>query len=278
MIDVAIIGAGELGGSVAHVLARRQIVGRIQLIDPAGQIAAGKALDIMQTGPIEHFSTPVVGSTDISRVASAALIIVADQATPPQGADDLLILRQLSQIASRAVVLYAGAHARELVERGVRELRYARERLIGSAPEALAASIRALVALQTNGSVRDVALTVLGVPPAHAIVNWDDATIGGFAATRLLDEPTLRRLSAQVAPLWPPGPHVLAHAASEAVAAICGVSRRTISCFVGPDDSAGRRTRSVALPVRLGLSGIITVDVPTLSVAGQTALDNAMLL
>ncbi len=84
----------------------------------------------------------------------------------------------------------------------------ARERLIGSAPEALAASVRALVALQTNGSVRDVALTVLGVPPAHAVVNWDDATIGGFAATRVLDEPTLRRLSAQVAPLWPPGPHV----------------------------------------------------------------------
>jgi malate dehydrogenase len=278
MIDVAIIGAGELGGSLAHVLARREIVGRIHLIDTAGQIAAGKALDIMQSGPIERFGTPVGGGTDISRVASAALVIVADQARPQPDTDDLLILKQLSQVASQAVVLCAGANARELVERGVRDLRYARERLIGSAPEALAASVRALVALQTNGSVRDVALTVLGVPPAHAIVNWDDATIGGFAATRMLDEPTLRRLAAQVAPLWPPGPHALAHAASEAVAAICGVSRRAISCFVGPDDRAGRRTRSVALPVRLGLTGVTTVDLPTLTVAAQIALDNAMLL
>ncbi len=278
MIDVAILGAGELGGSLAHVLARREIVRRIQLIDPAGQVAAGKALDIMQTGPVERFSTRLDGTTDISRVAGVQLVVIADQARPAQGADDLLPLTQISQLASRALVLCAGADGRTLVERGVRELGYRRDRLLGTAPEALAASLRALVALQTNGSVRDVALTVLGHPPAHAVVNWDDATIGGFGLTGVLDEPSLRRLSAQVGPLWPPGPHALAHAAVEAVAAICGISRRTLSCFIAPDDSSGRRTRAVALPVRLGPDGVSGVAVPTLSVATQTALDNAQLL
>ncbi len=278
MIDVAILGAGELGGSLAHVLAQREIVRRIQLIDPAGQVAAGKALDIMQTGPVERFTTRLDGTTDISRVAGAHLVIVADQAKPAQGADDLLPLRQISQLASRALVLCAGADGRTLVERGVRELGYRRERLVGSAPEALAASLRALVALQTNGSVRDVSLTVLGHPPAHAVVNWDDATVGGFNLTQVLDEPTLRRLSAQVGPLWPPGPHALAHAAVEAVASICGISRRSLSCFVAPDDTSGRRTRAVALPVRLGPDGVSRIELPTLSVATQTALDNAQLL
>jgi malate dehydrogenase len=278
MIDVAILGAGELGGSLAHVLARREIVRRIQLIDPAGQVAAGKALDIMQAGPVEGFGTPVTGSTDLSRVAGAALVVIADPASPQQNADDLQVLRQIAQLASRALVLCAGAGGRTLVERGVRELHYGRHRLIGSAPEALAAAVRALVALQTNGSVRDVALTVLGHPPAHAVIDWDDATIGGYAARRVLDEPTLRRLSAQVGPLWPPGPHALAHAAAETISAVCGVSRRAISCFVAPDDSAGRRARSVALPVRLGLSGVTSVEEPTLSVAARIALDNAMLL
>src|SRR3954466_5969321 len=263
MIDVAILGAGELGGALAHVLARRGIVRTIQLIDPAGQVAAGKALDIMQAGPVERFSTPVAGGTDITRAAAAGLVVIADQAKP-QAADDLLILRQIAQLASRALVVCAGPDGRTLVERGVRELGYQRERLIGSAPEALAAAVRALVALQTDGSVRDVALAVLGVPPLHTVVNWDDATIGGFAATRVLDEPTLRRLAMQVAPLWPPGPHALAHAAAEAIAAACGVSRRSISCFVAPDDSAGRRTRTIALPVRLAATGISAVDQPTL--------------
>jgi len=277
MIDVAILGAGELGGSLAHVLARREIVRGIQLIDPAGQVAAGKALDIMQTAPVEGFSTRVAGSTDVTRAVAADLVVIADQ-VKPQATDDLLLLRQISQLAARALVVCAGPDGRMLVERGVRELAYRRERLIGSAPEALAASVRALVALQTNGSVRDVALTVLGVPPLNTVVNWDDATIGGFRATHVLDEPTLRRLSAQVALLWPPGPHVLAHAAVETIAAVCGVSRRAISCFIAPDDSAGRRTRAVALPVRLGLTGITSIDQPTLSGAARVALDNAMLL
>jgi malate dehydrogenase len=278
MIDVAILGAGELGGSLAHVLARREIVRRIQLIDPAGQVAAGKALDIMQTGPIERFTTPLHGTTDISRIAGAHLVVIADQARPTPDADDLLPLTRISQLASRALVLCAGANGRTLVERGVRELGYRRERLLGSAPEALASSLRALVALQTNGSVRDVALTVLGHPPAHAVVNWDDATVDGFRLTEVLDVPSRRRLAAQVGPLWPPGPHALAHAAVEAIAAISGISRRALSCFIAPDDSSGRRTRAIALPVRLGPDGVSRIDLPTLSVATQTALDNAQLL
>ena len=278
MMDVAIIGAGELGGSLAHVLARREIVRRIQLIDPSGQIAAGKALDIMQTGPIEGFTTPVAGSTDLSRVAGCALVIVADPGTPQADTDPLLVLTQLKRLAARAVVLCAGVDGRMLVERGVRELQYSRETLIGSAPEALASAIRAVVALQVNGSVRDVVLTVMGTPPANAFVSWEDASIGGCAATRVLDEPTLRKLTSQIPPLWPPGPHALAHSAAEAVAAICGVSRRAVSCFVAPDDSLGQRARVVALPVRLCASGVESLAMPPLSGAAKTALDNAMLL
>ena len=278
MIDVAIVGAGELGGSLAHVLARRDIVRRIQLIDPAGQIAAGKALDIAQSGPVERFTTPILGSTDISRVAGAAVVVLADRARAADPGDPLLTLKQISQLASRAVVVCADASGRDLVERGVRELRYRRERLIGTAPEALAAAVRALVALQVNGSVRDIQLALVGIPPAHAIVNWDDATAAGYRLRQMLAEPTLRKLSAQVAALWPPGPHALAHAATEAIASMCGVSRRTLSCFVAPDDSIGQKTRTVALPVRLGANGVVSVDDPTLDAAARVTLDNARML
>lgn len=277
-MDVAIIGAGELGGSLAHVLARREIVRRIQLIDPSGQIAAGKALDIMQAGPVEGFTTPVAGSTDLSRVAGCGLVVIADQAAPKADADPVLVLTQLQRLASRAVVLCAGADGRTLVERGVKELKYSRERLIGSAPEALSSAMRAIVALQVSGSVRDVVLTVMGVPPANTFVSWEDASIGGCAATRVLDEPTLRKLASQIGPLWPPGPHGLAHAATEAVAAICGVSRRAVSCFVAPDNTLGQRARVVALPVRLCETGVESLELPALSGAAKTALDNAMLL
>jgi malate dehydrogenase len=278
MVDVAILGAGELGGSLAHVLARRDVVRRIQLIDPSGQIAAGKALDIMQSSPVERFTTTVAGTTDLTRVAGCGIVVIADRAKAAESTDPLLTLKQMTRLASRAVIVCADIDGCLLVERAARELQVKRTRIVGSAPEALAASLRALVALRANASVRDVALTVIGAPPAHAVVDWESATIAGYAATRVLDEPHLRRLSAQVGPLWPPGPHALAHAAAEAVGAICGRSRRTVSGFVAPDDSSGRRTRCVALPVRLGTNGIVHVEAPTLSVAARIALDNAMLL
>ena len=48
MREVAIVGAGELGGLTAHALARRNAAGLIRLIDDAGRVAEGKALDISQ--------------------------------------------------------------------------------------------------------------------------------------------------------------------------------------------------------------------------------------
>ena len=63
MVEIAIVGAGELGGVTAHALARRNIASTIRLIDDRGRIAEGKALDIAQAAPIEGFATTVTGST-----------------------------------------------------------------------------------------------------------------------------------------------------------------------------------------------------------------------
>jgi malate dehydrogenase len=277
---LGVLGAGELGGLIAHVLGRRDVVRTIRMIDAAGPVAAGKALDLMQASPIEGFATRVVGSADVASAAGANVIVVADRAggSEWQGDEGLLMLRRVSEIARDRVTVCAGASQRELVERGVRELGFRPERLIGSAPEALASAMRALVAVECNGSPSDVALTVLGAPPAATVISWEDATIGGFAATNVLDEPQRRRLAAKVAPLWPPGPYALASAAAEAVAAFTGRSRRTLSCFVGPMDVGGRRTRAAALPVRIGRDGVAKVEVPALSANARVALDNAMLL
>jgi malate dehydrogenase len=278
MQNVAIIGAGELGGATAHALARSNLVRSITLIDETRRIAAGKALDIAQAASVEGFATQVSGAADVSMAAGAAIVILADRITGGewQGEDGLLVLKRLSQTAPGAVILCAGPSQRELVDRGVRELKLARTRLFGSAPESLAAAVRALVALAVNGSPRDVSLAVLGVPPAHAVIPWADATVAGFALTRLVDEPSRRRLGARVAALWPPGPYAVAAAAAAIVEAMAGRSRRLASCFVAPDVSTGTHTRTGAMPVRLGSAGIVDVVRPSLSAAEQVALDNGM--
>jgi len=278
MREVAIVGAGELGGAVAHVLARRDVVRSLVLFDESGRVASGKALDIAQAAPVEGFATQLAGTTDIAALAGSSIVIVAERFAGGAWSteDGLLLLKRLTQTAPRAVILCAGASYRELVERGVRELGIDRRRLFGSAPEALAGGARALVALVANGSPRDVALSVLGVPPSHTVIPWEDATIGGFALTRQLDEPSRRRLAARIAALWPPGPYALASAAAAVVAAMAGRSRRSASCFVAPDTTSGTRARAAALPVRVDADGIASVAQPSLSVVERVALDNAM--
>src|SRR5829696_7089316 len=130
MQRVAIIGAGELGGAVAHALARRDIVRSITLVDETGRIAAGKALDIAQAAPVERFATDLAGATDVSMAAGAAVVIVADRAGRGewQGDEALALLKRLTRTASDAIVVCAGATQRELVERGVQELRIDRAR------------------------------------------------------------------------------------------------------------------------------------------------------
>ena len=280
MRDVAIIGAGELGGALAHILARRHAAAEIRLIDETGRVAAGKALDITQAAPIEGFAAQLSGSTDVSTAAGASVLVIADRfgGSEWQGEDGLLLLKQILNVGAGAIIVCAGASQRELIERGVRELHVERRRLFGSAPEGLAGAVRAMVALETNGSARDVALAVLGVPPSQIVLAWEDATIGGFAMTRVLDEPSRRRINARVTALWPPGPYALASAAATVVEALVGRSRRRATCFVAPDDSAGRRTRTAALPVRLGPEGIVDLVLPSLSVKERVSLDNAMLL
>lgn len=280
MDRVVILGAGELGGLVAHALARRAIARDVCLIDEKGRVAEGKALDIMEAAPVEGFATNVTGSSDTTLVGGATVVVIADPVGAPewQGEAVLALLRRLRDFSPASIVVCAGASQRELIDHGVRELHVPRTQLLGSAPEALASGVRALVAAEVRTSPRDVALTALGVPPDHIVIPWEDATVGGFGLHRLLGEPERRRLDARVAGLWPPGPYALAAAAAKVIDTMLGRSARVVTCFVAPDDSAGRRTRTAALPVRLSRSGVGEVVLPEISGRDRVRLDNALLL
>ena len=121
----------------------------------------------------------------------------------------------------------------------------------------------------------DVALSLVGNPPEQTVLLWEHATVGGLALTSLLAEPERQRLARRIAAAWPPGPYALASAAAAAIDAMSGRTRRTLTCFVGPDISMGERTRTVALPSRLGAAGIERVMLPELSAGERVALGRA---
>ena len=77
---VAIVGAGEIGGAAARALAFRSRVDVVRLIDGQESVAAGKALDLRQAGPVRGSDTRVEAAADLSAASGATAIVLADPA------------------------------------------------------------------------------------------------------------------------------------------------------------------------------------------------------
>ena len=275
---IAIAGCGALGGAIAHTLAGRNRTAEVRLIDPAGDMARGKALDILQASPVEQFTTRITSANDWLSAAGADVIIVADDGRTSQehaGDAGLPMMRQLAAAAGNAPIVFAGAFQRELMTLAATELKLPSKRLVGSAPLALESALRAVAGVLLDGSGGDVSLRVLGVPPAGAVVAWEEATSAGLPLSSQLRAHEIAALNSRLPSLWPPGPYALASAASRVVEALLGRSRRRFSCFVVLERGA-RRASVAAMPVELGLEGVVRVIEPNLSRQEQTLLENAI--
>lgn len=280
MSVVAIVGAGTLGGAIAHAIASRDRFHEVRLIDEARDIAAGKALDIQQAAPVECFRTAINASEDVAAAADADVAILAGPASgeTAEFGDDagLAVIERLAAGVRCPVVICAGASHRSLVERGVRECGLPRRGLIGSAPEALRAALSALLALDIGCAASDVALTVLGVPPRRAVVPWSQVTVAGLSVERRLSVARLARVRARTTRLWPPGPYALAAAAGRVAASLVDRTGRTPVCFAVLEGELGVSRRSAAVPVELDALGIARVVEPSLSTYERVQLDNAL--
>ncbi len=281
MSIIAVVGAGALGGSLAHVLATHERVREVRLIDSADRVAAGKALDIQQAGAIEPFDTTVVAHRDLQAAVGADLIVLTGPADHPDaewGEDDgLAMLQRLGSLNRRAVTVCAGSGHRRLIERGVAETSLSRRRLIGSAPLALQTALRAIVAIELQCSALDVSLAVLGAPPERFVVPWSEASVRGVALSRLLSSQRLAVLQQQIVRGWPAGPYALAAATAQLCESILqGTSSYGVTCYVVLDGELGVRGRAVATTVTLNTSGLTSVAEPALSVRERVELDNTL--
>ncbi len=279
MATVAILGGGELGGALAFALARRDCIGEVRLIDPAGGVAAGKALDILQAGPIERFRTTLWGTDDVMQAIGVAVVAVCDPSPSSdewKGDAGLSLLRQTIPVGARPPVVFAGTAQRDLIFQAHAELGWPRERLLGSAPEAVTAALRAMVAVESDCSPQDVSLAVTGVPGRHLVVSWAEATIGGEPLGRVLPATSLTRLEARAARIWPPGPYALASAAARAIEGLVTGSRHRFTGFAVLDGELGVRGRVAAVPLSLRAAGFVRIIEPSLGPRERVAFETAV--
>src|SRR5271165_3671579 len=72
---IALIGAGQIGGTLAHLAAVKEL-GDIMLFDIVDGVPQGKALDLAESGPVEGFNAKLAGASDYAAIAGADVVIV----------------------------------------------------------------------------------------------------------------------------------------------------------------------------------------------------------
>jgi malate dehydrogenase len=273
MSVVAIIGAGPLGGALAHKLAGRSRVAEVRLVDPEENVARGKALDILQAGPVENAHVNLSGASSLHAAVGADVIVLADDVSGAEHAGEagLSLVRQLQAAGAAAPLLFAGATQRQLMQICIRELQIPAARVLGSAPAALASGLSALSGVMLDTSAAEVSLQVVGVPPRGIVVAWQEGSVSGQPLTSVMGAHEIAALSSRITGLWPPGPYALASAAARVSEALCSGSRRQYSCFVDVG-----RGRIAAMPVVLTRGRLARIVDPALSAQERTMLDNAL--
>jgi malate dehydrogenase len=296
---LVILGAGDIGGALARELAALDVVSRIVIVDDLAGVAAGKALDIAQSGPVDRYHTTLSGTSDVAAVVGAKAIVIADRAGssgpptsakatvgeqdlktsgPLEWADDagLALLKRVAGLNQAAFFVCAGAKQAAIIEKGVNELGVSRMRLLGSAPEALRSAVIAITAAEAQASPSDISLSVLGRASGNVIVPWDEASIAGRCATNVLNAAQLARLDARIARLWPPGPYALGTAAARLLRTALTRSPRIHAAQVAVTRDEGLPGRSAMMPVTLNPSGISALVPPSLSTRDRVRFDTAM--
>lgn len=279
MSTVVILGAGDIGGALARELAALDLVSRIVIVDDLANVAAGKALDVAQSGPVDAYHTALAGTNDVAAVVGAAAIVIADRFSGSQEWSDdqgLAILKRAAGLNQKAFVVCAGSKQASIVEKGVNEAGLSRTRVFGTAPEALRSAIIAITAAEAHAAPADIALSVLGRPPQSVIVPWDEASIGGRSATNVLTAAQLARLDARIARLWPPGPYALGSAAARMVRTALTRSPRVHAAQVAVTRDEGLPGRSAMMPVTLDASGIAALVPPALSARDRVRFETTM--
>ncbi|GAB4508142.1 MAG: malate dehydrogenase [Sulfuricaulis sp.] len=173
MNKITIVGAGRVGESAAHNLAKAELCREVMLIDIKEGVPQGTALDIQESAPIFDFDTTLSGSNDLHAMAGSDLVVITAgiPRKPGMSRSDVLdtnlgviygIVDVLLQTAPAALLLVVSNPVDVLTYAAWKRTGWPRHRVFGMAGVLDSARMASFVAMETGFSVRDITAMVLG--------------------------------------------------------------------------------------------------------------------
>src|SRR5438128_8677553 len=193
---IALIGAGQIGGTLAHLVALKEL-GDVILFDIVDGVPQGKALDLSQSGPVEGFNAAIKGTSEYKDIAGADVVIVTAGVPrkPGMSRDDLLTinLKVMEQVGA-GIAKYAPAAFVICITNPLDAMVWALQKscglpahkVVGMAGVLDSSRFRHFLATEFNVSVQDVTAFVLGGHGDSMVPSVRYSTVAGIPLPDLI--------------------------------------------------------------------------------------------
>ena len=169
---VTVVGSGNVGAEVAQRLVDKQMAD-VVLIDILEGIPQGKALDMLESGPIEGYDVKIRGTNDYADTANSDLVVITAgfARKPGMSRDDLLrknyeivkgVTEKVAKYSPEAILIVVTNPLDAMVQTAFKVSGFPKNRVLGMAGVLDTARYRTFIAEALNVSVRDVQGFVLG--------------------------------------------------------------------------------------------------------------------
>jgi len=275
-MKVTVVGAGNVGATCADVLAYREVVNEVVLVDIKQGMAEGKALDIWQKSPINLYDTRTIGSTnDYSKTAGSAVVVITSglPRKPGMSRDDLIqtnagivksVTENVIQHSPEAVIIVVSNPLDVMTYQAHIISNAPRTKVFGMAGILDTARYRAFIAEAINVSPKDIQALLMGGHGDTMVPLPRYTTVGGIPVTELIDKEKLDAIIERTkmgggelvklmgtSAWYAPGA-----AAAQMVEAIVKNQKRVFPVCVKLDGEFGIDDCYLGVPVILGKNGI----------------------
>lgn len=303
MSKVTVIGAGNVGSTVANVLAHRDFLNEIVVLDIKEGTAEGKSLDTWQQAPIDNYSTRVVGVTnDYARTADSDVVVITSglPRKPGMSRDDLIsvnagivksVTEQVIKYSPNAIIIVVSNPLDVMTYCAYLTAGINSRRVFGMAGILDTARYRAFLAEALKVSPKDIQALLLGGHGDTMVPLPRYTTVSGIPVTELIDTDKLNAIVQRtkvgggeiVNLLGTSAWYAPGAAAAQMVEAIIKDERRIFPVCAWLDGEYGLKDIYLGVPCTLGKNGIeniielqLNADEKQLLSASATAVREVM--
>ena len=294
MPKITVVGAGNVGASAALYAAEAEL-GDVTLIDIVEGVAKGKALDLLEAGPVRGYDSMIEGSGDIRSVKDSDLIIVTAGLARKPGMSRLDLLKAnadvirgvaeaIRELASKAFVIMVTNPLDVMTYLTFRITGFPRQRVIGMAGVLDSTRFRTFLAQEIGVSVEEVHAMVLGGHGDTMVPLVRYSTVSGIPVEKFIAKERLAEIvqrtregGAEIVKLLQTGSAFYAPAASavQMAEAILRDKKRLLPVAAHLEGEYGLRDIYLGVPAILGSRGLEKIVELELTVEEKTALANS---